>query len=263
MEKIIPNVTLSISVVSHGQIHLILDLLHDIDKHCRTFPLEVLLTLNLSETLPFDVKAFSFPMHCINNPVPLGFGANHNQAFTQAKGDFFCVINPDIRFDSNPFQSLIQCLHDAKIGVVAPVVRNAQGKVEDSARYFPTPFKILCKTFGKCKGSDYIVGNAPISPDWVGGMCMLFRSEVFNKLAGFNERYFLYYEDVDLCARLRLLGYEVIMTPQSEVIHHAQRSSHRNLKYLRWHLSSMLRFFSSSACWRLQYRKWIKQSSKL
>lgn len=257
MEKIMPNLMLSISVVSHGQIHLILDLLHDIDIHCRIHPLEVLLTLNLPETLPFDVEAFSFPIRCIHNPLPLGFGANHNQAFTQAKGDFFCVINPDIRFDSDPFQPLIQCLDDAKVGVVAPVVLNAQGAIEDSARHFPTPFKILGKVFGKDKGSDYAIGDTPITPDWVGGMCMLFRRAVFKELAGFNEKYFLYYEDVDLCARLRLRNYEVLLTPQARVIHHAQRSSHRNLKYLRWHLSSMLRFFTSSACWQLQYRKWV------
>lgn len=252
--------SLSISVVSHGQIHLILDLLHDIKAHCHSLPLEVLLTLNLPETLPFDVKEFSFPIHCISNPLPLGFGANHNQAFTQARGAFFCVINPDIRFESDPFQPLMQCLDDVEIGVVAPVVFNAQGAIEDSARHFPTPFKILCKVFGKCRGSDYIVGNAPITPDWVAGMCMLFRSDVFKKLAGFNEQYFLYYEDVDLCARLRLGGYEVVMTPLAKVIHHAQRSSHRNLKYLRWHLTSMLRFFASLACWRLWYRKWINQA---
>ncbi|MFY9259945.1 MAG: glycosyltransferase family 2 protein [Gallionella sp.] len=246
---------LSISVVSHEQIHLVLNLLQDIEKHCQSSSIELLLTINLPETISFVREGFSFPIRQIDNVQPLGFGANHNQAFTHAKGDFFCVINPDIRFDSDPFQSLIQCLHDAKIGVVAPVVRNAQGEVEDSARYFPTPFKILCKAFGKCKGSDYIVGNAPISPDWVGGMFMLFRRAVFQQLGGFNERYFLYYEDVDLCARLRLRGYEVMLVPQAQVVHHAQRSSHRNLKYLRWHLQSMLRFFLSSAFWQWQYQK--------
>ena len=75
-------------------------------------------------------------------------------------------------------------------------------------------------------------------PDWVGGMFMLFSREMFSAIRGFDERYFLYYEDVDLCARLTLRGYKVCLTPKSKVIHQAQRTSHRNLRYLRWHLSA-------------------------
>lgn len=255
MEKIVSSVKIAISVVSHGQIHLIADLLHDIETHCSALTIEVILTLNLPEELPFALSEFSFPIQVIRNPRPLGFAANHNQAFTCAHGELFCVINPDIRFEVNPFLPLMKHLNDRHIGVVAPVILNEQGAMEDSARHFPTPFKILCKAFGKCRGSDYVVHDVPIAPDWIGGMFMLFRRAVFEQLRGFNERYFLYYEDVDLCARLRLLGYEVMMTPEAQVVHHAQRSSHRNLKYLRWHLQSMTRFFLSSACWRLQYQK--------
>ena len=140
------------------------------------------------------------------------------------------------------------------MGVVAPLVVAENGEMEDSARRFPTPFKILCKAFGGCKGSDYAVKNEIIFPDWVGGMFMLFRRGVFEKLGGFDERYFLYYEDVDLCARLRLQGYEVALCPDAKVIHHAHRSSHTSLKFMNWHLTSMARFFCSSPfvkiCWR-------------
>ena len=127
------------------------------------------------------------------------------------------------------------------------------GVIEDSARKFPTPFKILCKAFGGCRGSDYAIKDETIFPDWVGGMFMLFRREVFEELGGFDEGYFLYYEDVDLCARLRLRGYKVALCPVAKVVHHAQRSSHRNFRYLKWHLASMIRFFCSSPflkiCW--------------
>lgn len=258
MEIIGSTVKVSISVVSHGQILLITDLLQDISDSCEHSVIEVFLTLNLPEALPFELDAFSFPLHIIGNKQLLGFGANHNQAFRHAKGQFFCVVNPDIRFSKNPFPNLINCLENSQYGVVAPVVLNEHGAIEDSARTFPTPLRILCKALGKCKGSDYEILDAAITPDWVGGMFMLFRSEVFQKLGGFNERYFLYYEDVDLCARLRLAGYEVMLTPKAQVVHHAQRSSHRNSKYLRWHITSMLRFFLSAAWWRLQYRKWTK-----
>jgi N-acetylglucosaminyl-diphospho-decaprenol L-rhamnosyltransferase len=256
MEKIMAkhSTAISISVVSHAQIHLIECLLHDIDEHCQTLSLELILTLNLDEVLPFSVDIFPFPINVIHNSIPLGFAANHNQAFSYATGQFFCVMNPDIRLNNDPFPALLSCLQHSSVGVVAPVVLDEEGEMEDSARYFPTPFKILCKAFGKCKGSDYVVKDETIFPDWVGGMFMLFRSEIFKKLGGFNQRYFLYYEDVDLCARLRLQGYEVVLCPNAKIVHQARRSSHQDFKYLRWHMASMMRFFCScvfvQTCWR-------------
>jgi N-acetylglucosaminyl-diphospho-decaprenol L-rhamnosyltransferase len=248
-------VDVTISVVSHAQIELIKSLLDDINRYCRASRLELILTLNVDELLPFSLDDYFFSIKVIKNSNPLGFGANHNQAFKHASGQYFCVINPDIRLSSNPFQQLMSCFYDASFGVVAPVVRGLDGGMEDSARRFPSPLKILCKVFGKCRGSDYLVAEIPIFPDWVGGMCMVFPSGVFKKIGGFDQRYFLYYEDVDLCGRLMLSGYKSVVCPQATVVHHAQRSSHRNLKYLRWHLASMMRFFLSSVYWRLQWHK--------
>lgn len=246
---------ISISVVSHAQIGLINNLLRDIEEHCRDSSLELILTLNLNEALPPCLDSFSYPIKVVRNATPKGFAANHNQAFTHAMGRYFCVMNPDIRLNNNPFHRLLACLKDQSVGVVAPLVLGASGEIEDSARRFPSPLKILCKVFGGCKGSDYAVKDVPIYPDWVGGMFMLFPYGIFERLGGFDRRYFLYYEDVDLCARLRLLGFEVVICPQATVIHHAQRSSHRNFRYLRWHLRSMMRFFLSPVYWRLQWRK--------
>lgn len=253
MEKIAVSdcVDITVSVVSHMQIGLVAQLLADLGAHCAGSRLEVILTLNLEETLPFELNDFSFPIKLIRNASAKGFGANHNQAFRHATGRYFCVMNPDIRLASNPFDALLACLVDSQIGVVAPLVLGENGEVEDSARRFPTPLTILCKALGRCKGNDYVIGVAPFHPDWVGGMCMLFSYSVFERLGGFDERYFLYYEDVDICARLRLLGYEVLVNPQAKVTHHAQRTSRRSLTYLRWHFKSMMRFFLSSACWRV------------
>ena len=74
MEKIVSSVKIAISVVSHGQIHLIADLLHDIETHCSALTIEVILTLNLPEELPFALSEFSFPIQVIRNPRPLGSG---------------------------------------------------------------------------------------------------------------------------------------------------------------------------------------------
>lgn len=248
---------LSISIVSHYQAILVESLLADIQQYCSSVSIEVILTLNVDEPLPFDTSEYGFPIRIIRNVVSKGFGENHNAAFSLAKGAFFCVLNPDIRLNNNPFEILLASLKDPAVGVVAPLVLGEGGEIEDSARRFPTPLKIFCKLLGRCRGGDYVIGEATVHPDWVGGMFMLFPRNVFARLGGFDQRYFLYYEDVDLCARLRLSGYEAAICPQARVIHHAHRSSHRSLRYLRWHLTSMLRFFFSPVYWRVQCRKWL------
>jgi GT2 family glycosyltransferase len=76
-------------------------------------------------------------------------------------------------------------------------------------------------------------------------MFMLFRSAVFAELQGFDERYYLYYEDVDLCRRLRGRGYDVRLVPSVSATHDARRESRRSLRHLRWHIASMLCYFAT------------------
>lgn len=246
---------ISISVVSHGQIDLVGNLLLDIEKNCKDSTLQFLLTMNLYEALPFETTDFTFPIRVIRNAAPLGFAANHNQAFAHSAGQYFCVLNPDIRLSSDPFKILLKCFEDSSVGVAAPLVLGESGAIEDSVRRFPSPLKILCKAFGGCKGADYEIGDELVYPDWAGGMFLLIPHDVYAKVGGFDQRYFLYYEDVDICARLRLMGYEIVMSPHAQVTHLAQRSSHRNFKYLGWHLRSIIRFFLSSVYCRLAWRK--------
>jgi GT2 family glycosyltransferase len=246
---------LSVSIVSHLQAAMVKELLGDLARFCHAYPLEVILTLNMPEPLDFELVGFRFPVVLQHNATPQGFGANHNQAFGLASGDFFCVLNPDIRFSANPFPALMACLADHSVGVAAPLVLNADGAIEDSARRFPTPLKIVCKALGVCRGIDYPISNCEILPDWVGGMCLLFRRAVYQQLGGFDQRYFLYYEDVNLCARLGLSGLKVVLSPKAWVVHHAQRTSRRKFKYLAWHVQSMLRFFLSPVFWQVMWRK--------
>jgi GT2 family glycosyltransferase len=76
---------------------------------------------------------------------------------------------------------------------------------------------------------------------------MLFPCKVFKEISGFDENYFLYYEDVDLCARLKFYGYKIIHYPFVSAIHKARYDSHHNIRYLLWHIFSIIRFFSSRA----------------
>jgi len=242
----------SISVVSHGQGALAASLLADLAA-CVTTPLEVTLTMNLPETLPFDHASFDFPIHVIENPTPRGFAANHNAAFHGCRGGAFCVLNPDIRIQRDPFPELLACLRDPTVGVAAPLIKNPMGDIEDSARRFPTPFSLLRKAWFRRIEVDYPIGSETIYPDWVAGMFMLFPREVFASLRGFDERYFLYYEDVDLCARILLAGRRVALCPSALAIHDARRRSMSSLRYARWHASSMVRYlvlWATRLAWR-------------
>ena len=244
----------SVSIVSHGQGALVRDLLADLDAHCAD-AIEVLLTVNIPERLAFDPAGFRFPMQVLNDRTPKGFGANHNAAFRESRGVLFCVLNPDIRLRADPFGALAERLRDPGVGVAAPLIRSPGGDIEDSARRMPTPLSILRKALSGARGPEYDIGAADLYPDWVAGMFMLFRREAFAAAGGFDERYFLYYEDVDLCTRLALAGKRVVYCPAVEAIHDARRESHRNLRYLRMHVASMLRFFCSAAFRRRLMRR--------
>jgi GT2 family glycosyltransferase len=244
----------SLSVVSHGHGAILEQLLQSIARHCRG-DLELIITVNVPETLP-DLGGFPIPLRLIANAAPRGFGANHNAAFRLAQGEYFCALNPDIRLTGDPFPELIARLQASpRPGVIAPRVVAPAGELEDSARPFPTPFSILAKALGNNPDRDWLrsrIGEESLAVDWVAGMFMLFPRAVFAELGGFDEAYFLYYEDVDLCSRLQAMGRDVRVCGAVSVIHDARRESHRNFRYLRWHLTSMLRFFVSH---RLRQRR--------
>lgn len=236
---------ISISIISHQQGALVAALLPDIAAHCA-MPLEIILTLNMPETLSFDVASFPFPVKVINNTIRKGFGANHNAAFDRAGAEYFCVLNPDIRIRQDPFLPLIALLANESVGVTGPLIINPAGDIEDSARKFPTPVSIIRKVLSGSSGPDYPVGREPLYPDWIAGMFMMFRADVFRAAGGFDEGYFLYYEDVDLCWRLHRKQLRAVLSPAVRATHAARRASHRNLRYLFWHSKSMLRFFCKS-----------------
>lgn len=241
-----------ISVVSHLQAGLVRSLLEDLAAHCGN-AVEVILTLNVDEPLPFKVSDFGYPMELVRNSSARGFGANHNAAFRLCRRKAFCVLNPDIRLAANPFPALIEELERDRTGVVAPRIADPAGRTEDSARRFPTLWSLASKALGRASVLDYEIGASPFSPDWVAGMFMLFGSEAFKAVGGFDERYFLYYEDVDICARLREAGYDARLVPAVCAVHYARRASRSDWQHRAWHLQSILRYLLTT--WRSTSRR--------
>lgn len=233
---------ITVSIVSHGHGAMIDRLVSQLQK-CPEVR-QIILTLNIPELS--EIRADGL-VSLIVNSSPKGFGANHNAAFIACRETFYCVLNPDIELSGNPFPALLQCLEDRQVALVAPLILTPDGVVEDSARYFPTLWSLLRKVFVGQDGryaSD--LGRPIVFPDWVAGMFMLFRSASFEQLGGFDERYFLYYEDVDICRRIGQAGMQVGLCPSVSAIHDARRDSHRSLPHLRWHLASMTRYLTKS-----------------
>jgi N-acetylglucosaminyl-diphospho-decaprenol L-rhamnosyltransferase len=229
----------TISVVSHGHGQMVVQLLEQL----LIFPevAQILLTLNIPEVLdlPSDIRIV-----VINNVSPRGFAANHNAAFALCENSFFCSLNPDIEFTANPFRPLLEALHSYRAALMVPLIVSDDGRVEDSLRRFPTPSSLWRKFLGG-NGGRYNVNleHRDFSPDWAAGMFLLFRSHDFELLEGFDRGFFLYYEDVDICARAWNAGMKIVACPSVSVIHKARRESHKNFQFLRWHLKSMARYF--------------------
>jgi len=236
-----------ISIVSHGQQSLIDGLLNDIGSLVSSSRCQVTITYNIPENILLPSSSTFFPINVINNSSPKGFAANQNHAFRSAllpnEQRYFLIINPDVRLEGDAITRLVQILEDNEnIGLTAPIVLGVDNSIEDSARELPTPARILAKLFGKRGSWENIKGA---QPDWVAGMFMAFRASVDEQIGGFDENYFLYYEDVDICSRLWLEGYLLQTETNTSIVHDAQRKSWRDIRYFRWHIASMLRFFRS------------------
>lgn len=236
----------AVSIVSHGHG----DMLGSLVGSLLAYPeiAQILITENIPEAvvLPADER-----ITVIGNACPQGFGANHNAAFRHCKQTYFCPLNPDVSLTLNPFPDLIKALEMHHAALAAPIVKSPSGGIEDSMRRFPGLLSLFGKLLGG-QGGAYRVeeGQADFFPEWVAGMFMLFRSSEFSRLGGFDTGYFLYYEDVDICLRAWRGGQRIVACPKVSVIHDARRASHRSLRYLRWHLTSMARYFRKY-WWRL------------
>lgn len=235
----------TISIVSHGHGEMIKLLLQDLaGPHVGT--VRIIVTCNIPEQEVWREELSAFDHHIIRNATPKGFGANHNSAFRLGGDEPFLVLNPDIRLPPGfDLSESVKTLGLLNAGVCAPQVRSSAGQIEDSARRFPTVGRLVRRHLSRLRYVDYPDAREPLAVDWVAGMFMLFQRQSFSAVGGFDEQYFLYLEDADICRRLWKAGYRVVYDPTSYVIHDAQRKSRRDVRHLSWHVSGMVRFLCS------------------
>jgi GT2 family glycosyltransferase len=208
-----------------------------------------------------------FPeVHLIMNQQNLGFGAAVNQALKHTSSAHIVLLNPDSLVIKGFFHTMIAFMEEnPRIGIAGPGIRNADGSVQGSARSFPTPLTAL---FGRSTLlSRLLPGNpltranvlttvsdgvSPMDVDWVSGACMVVRRKAIDTVGGFDERFFMYWEDADWCRRMRHGGWRIAYFPLAEVIHHAGVSSGKRA------LGSLFEFHKSA--YRL-YEKYTPSAS--
>ncbi|MFT3802278.1 MAG: glycosyltransferase [Burkholderiaceae bacterium] len=254
--------TICLSIVSHGQRDVALALLHDLARLKPPHVARIVYTRNIAEPPLPDLDLGNAVLIQIDNIAPKGFSANHNAAFPHCREAYFCVMNPDLRLDDDPFPALLAGFDSGsmdtdatataktsapanliiakprcgnRMGLVAPVIVDSRGALQNTARTLYTPIEMIRQKLHP--------SNEGSRADWLAGMFMLFRSEAYASIGGFDERYFLYIEDVDICSRLVADGWCLRQVPTARVVHDARKTSHRSLRYTLWHLDGMLRYW--------------------
>ena len=236
---------LTISIVSHGDSKKIIRLLKSICKFEHAKSIQLIVTDNLGNEISEIDDSPWFSLEILRNDTTLGFARNHNRAFQLATGQYFCILNPDVLFKEEAVHPLIRLLESGQADIVAPRIEDSNNTLQDSYRKFPTPFQIVQRRLlGYQFSSPSPDASGLVQPDWIAGIFMLMKSETYRDLNGFDEKYRLYFEDVDFCARAQLAGLKLVVDTNVYVQHDAQRSSRKELIYLLWHIQSAFRFFS-------------------
>lgn len=188
--------------------------------------------------------------------VNRGFAAGINLAFQRSHGDYIMIANPDVRVTAGALDAAIEMLKaDRTTGAVLPLLRGGDGAVQRSVRQFYTwPVALYARSPLRWLGlrpaffRRYLCENLPLdvsaAVDWGLGGAMFLRREDCESGRVFDERFFLYFEDVDLCYRTWLRGQRVMYCPQIECIHAHRRTSRNPFTRAGWHhLWSFLAFW--------------------
>jgi GT2 family glycosyltransferase len=217
-----------------------------------------------SESAKALVAQFPRFRYALNPRGNVGFGNAHNFAFSELpKAAFHAVINPDVRFVPDAIVHLIEALSNApNILLAGPALFNADGSRQYLCKRYPSIraliarralSRALAEWTGLAADADYFEMrdndyDKTIEPEFMSGALMMFKRETFVQLRGFDERFFLYFEDCDITLRTRELG-RAVYVPGAHVTHDWARGSHRSL-YLTWvTVASLIKLFNKHG-WR-------------
>ncbi|MEN8241265.1 MAG: glycosyltransferase, partial [Chloroflexota bacterium] len=216
------------------------------------FPAELIIVENIPDT-PIDIPSdFPLPIKFYNNKIQKGLSSNLNWAFEFAQGEYFRTLNPDVIFPDNVFIPLIKKMETDSIDIIGPLIVDHDDNIQDSFRSLSKFYTRIVGFTGKRLNVVLPKNTKIIYPDWLAGIFLMMRSKTFRELNGFNEKYFLYFEDVDFSCRAKLNGNSIAVDAETHIIHDAQRKSRKNLRFFFMHVKSALTFFTSKVYWDMK-----------
>jgi N-acetylglucosaminyl-diphospho-decaprenol L-rhamnosyltransferase len=192
----------------------------------------------------------------VENESNLGFAAGANVGIRATEAPFILFLNPDAEIVSGTLASLVKVADERPdAGAVGPLVRNPDGTIQPSARRVPRTFEALMHAFlgpvepGNPWTRAYTMADwdrtTEREVEWISGSAMLLRRRALHDVGVFDEGYFMYVEDVDLCTRLRRSGWAVMFSPELEVIHEMGVSARGQSRRMAGeHSRSIYRYFS-------------------
>ena len=182
----------------------------------------------------------------------LGFGKGHNSILHKltSENKFHLILNPDVSFHPEILEKLVLKMEsNESISMIAPRVLNTNNELLYTARRYPSLFELIFRflgifkkftTTGEYKNQNH---KQSFSPDFVQGSFMLFKTEDLLRLEGFDERYFMYMEDVDICRKIDLSGKRKLYFPATEIIHTHRKGSSKEFRLFFIHISSIIKYF--------------------
>ena len=229
--------TVAVVIASWNTRALLAECLASVFETAGDIDVEIVVVDNgSSDGSPAMVREQFPSVRLIANRENLGFARANNQAIAATATPYVLMLNSDARLAPGALQRLLACLEASpRAGLVGAHLRFPNGAFQDSHARFPNLVSeaLILSGLGRLLYGPWYPSFGPHADavprvaDWVGGACMLARRTALAAVGGFDEEYFLYGEEMDLCYRLRRAGWEVWYEPTARVLHHREGSSVR------------------------------------
>ena len=224
--------TLTVIIVSWNVCDDVLQCIASVYRNSPSSPFGIILVDNQSSDNTVALVREQYPaVRIIENDCNLGFAAANNMGIKQAAGEYILFLNPDTIVQPRALDMLLNYMQEhPDVGICGPQILNPDMTIQRSVRRFPT-FKAIfyrftvLKYLGLFRSYFYqwtmraFDHTEEVSAEQLIGAALMAQTKLVKELAGFDERFFMYYEEVDLCLRIKNAGFQVIFYPVPKIVH--------------------------------------------